>query len=108
MERLVVTNPDGPLSSRQIASALYPGEMPPRDAVLTGGTLKEQVRAFEQELIQRTVAREGSLRRAAAALGVDHSTLVKKCRAEKMHREMGGDIFHRSVENITTSQRGNS
>lgn len=108
VERLVVTNPDGPLSSRQIASALYPGEMPPRDAVLTGGTLKEQVRAFEQELIQRTVAREGSLRRAAAALGVDHSTLVKKCRAEKMHREMGGDIFHRSVENITTSQSGNS
>lgn len=46
----------------------------------TSQTLKAQVGAFERELILHTLEREGSLRKAARVLGVDHSTLVKKCR----------------------------
>ena len=45
-----------------------------------GGTLRQQVFAFEREVILQAVEREGSLRKAAKALGVDHSTLVKKYR----------------------------
>lgn len=42
-------------------------------------TLKEQVGAFEKELILQAIGQEGSIRKAAKILGVDHSTLVKKC-----------------------------
>ena len=49
-----------------------------------GATLKRQVAAFEREVILHTIEREGSLRRAARALGVDHSTLVKKRRQYEM------------------------
>lgn len=42
--------------------------------------MKQQVAAYERGLVLQAVEREGSIRRAARALGVDHSTLVKKLR----------------------------
>lgn len=80
VERIVVTNAgDGTVTREQVRSALssngsFPGESPAL------GSLKQQVSAYEQGLIRQAVEREGSIRRAAKALGVDHSTLVKKLR----------------------------
>jgi TyrR family helix-turn-helix protein len=45
-----------------------------------GRSLREQVRAFERELIQRTIAETGSVRKAARRLGVSHTTLLNKMR----------------------------
>ena len=53
----------------------------------TSGTLREQVAEFEREIILRAIEREGSLRKAAKVLGVDHSTLVKKY--QRLHPEPG-------------------
>ena len=55
------------------------------------GTLKQQVAAYEQELVLHAVEREGSIRRAAKALGVDHSTLVKKFRQYGLAESVGGE-----------------
>jgi transcriptional regulator with PAS, ATPase and Fis domain len=40
--------------------------------------LKEQVRAYEREIIERAIATHGSKRKAAEALGVDIGTIVRK------------------------------
>lgn len=42
-------------------------------------SLKEAVAEFEKDLIQNAVAEHGSKRKAATALHIDHSTLIKKC-----------------------------
>jgi len=44
--------------------------------------LKEQVRRFERTLIEQAIARCGSKRKAAKALGVDIGTIVRKTRPE--------------------------
>ncbi len=45
-----------------------------------GNGLKDQVRRFEGEVIKEAIARHGSKRRAAKALGVDIGTIVRKTR----------------------------
>lgn len=45
--------------------------------------LKEAVRELEIKLIDEAVGQAGSIRKAAALLGVDHSTLVKKLKAAR-------------------------
>lgn len=79
IERIVVTNADGAITGRHVQAALssngsFHGSAAPP------GTLKQQVSAYERELVLHAIEREGSIRRAAKALGVDHSTLVKKLR----------------------------
>ena len=80
IERIVVTNAGGGAVTReQVSAALssngsFRGDAPPP------GTLKQQVSAYERGLVLQAVEREGSIRRAARAVGVDHSTLVKKLR----------------------------
>lgn len=80
VERLVVTNAGGIITRDVIYSTLNPDgshiHLPPA----SGGTLREQVSRFEREIILRALEQEGSLRKAAKTLGVDHSTLVKKYR----------------------------
>jgi PAS domain S-box-containing protein len=76
LERMVVITPDSLITRSQIFAALDHGNADKQPAET--GTLKQQVAAFERDLILHAVEREGSLRRAAKALGVDHSTLVKK------------------------------
>lgn len=73
-ERLVVT-----AEQSLITTAQLPREM----RVDTGFTalgmsLKEQVEGLERELIEQALAMYGTTRQAAAALGIDQSTLVKK------------------------------
>ena len=41
--------------------------------------LKDCLRRYERELIMEALKKYGSKRRAAKALRIDHSTLVKKC-----------------------------
>ena len=43
-------------------------------------TLRDQVRRFEREVIERSIAEWGSKRQAALALGVDIGTIVRKTR----------------------------
>jgi Transcriptional regulator containing PAS, AAA-type ATPase, and DNA-binding domains len=44
------------------------------------GTLKAATESLERQLIQESMAKHDSKRKAAAALGIDHSTLIKKCK----------------------------
>ena len=80
MERLVVTSSSGSISRGAIFQALNPGGIPFPDLKTGGQTLKSQLQAFEREIVLHTLEQEGSLRKAAKVLGVDHSTLVKKIR----------------------------
>ncbi len=41
--------------------------------------LKQAVVDFEKDIIKDAIDKYGSKRKAAKALGVDHSTLIKKC-----------------------------
>lgn len=77
-ERLAVTVVD-----EQVTTAVLPAELFPSPSFtpsLLQGDLREQVQQFEYQLIQQALAHHGSTRAAAAALGVDQSTLVKKQR----------------------------
>lgn len=48
------------------------------------GTLKEQVAAFEKEVIKKALSEHDSIRKAATALGCDQSTLVRKIQRYKL------------------------
>ena len=76
----MVTNSGGIITRDVVYSALNPDGSHSHLNPAAGGTLRQQVFAFEREVILQAVEREGSLRKAAKALGVDHSTLVKKYR----------------------------
>ena len=80
VERIVVTSPDGPVSRGSVYRALNPSVSPPADRQEEGLPLRQQMAAYEREIILHALERAGSIRKAAKALGVDHSTLVKKCR----------------------------
>ena len=78
IERLVVVTAGETITRDAVFSALSLGRPDLSDANTVDQSLKSRLRAYEAEIIQQTVAREGSLRKAAKVLGVDHSTLVKK------------------------------
>lgn len=80
IERIVVTNAYAGVITRGHVQAALSSSGSYHGGGLAPGTLKQQVTAYEREIIRHTVEREGSIRRAAKALGVDHSTLVKKFR----------------------------
>ena len=42
-------------------------------------SLKDAVKEFEKDIIVDAIQEHGSKRKAAVALGMDHSTLIKKC-----------------------------
>lgn len=78
IERLVVTSPEGAITRGQVFSALELGSQTNSSNSQEGG-LKHRVAAYERELILQALEQHGSIRKAAQALGLDHSTLVKKC-----------------------------
>lgn len=78
IERVVVTHENGVITREMIYDNLnICGSLSNQQRHT--GNLKQQVAEFEQKLIRQAIEREGSLRKAAKALGIDHSTLVKKC-----------------------------
>jgi transcriptional regulator with PAS, ATPase and Fis domain len=66
-----------PMSAHSIAARAAVGKG-------TAGRLKDSVRAFERELIAEAIARHGSKRKAAQALGVDIGTIVRKTQGEAL------------------------
>ena len=80
IERLIVTNGEGGAVTRGHVLAALSSSGSFHGSSAAAGTLKQQVSAYEREIVLQAVKREGSIRRAATALGVDHSTLVKKLR----------------------------
>ena len=67
-----------PVSARPTAARVAIGK-----GAAAGG-LKNSVRAFERELIAEAIARHGSKRKAAQALGVDIGTIVRKTQGESL------------------------
>ena len=92
IERIVVTNTSDPSITRGRVLAALNSNGSFQGGAAVPGTLKQQVSAYEREIVLRAVEQEGSIRRAAKALGVDHSTLVKKFRQYGLEeRTMGGE-----------------
>ena len=63
----------------------------PRPALqmpLSTGTLKEQVAAFEKQVIKKALSEHTSIRQAAKILGCDQSTLVRKIQRYKLMRQV--------------------
>ena len=52
------------------------------------GTLKEQIAAFEKQLIKQTLCEHPSIRQAAKSLGCDQSTLVRKIQKYQLTRNI--------------------
>ena len=75
-ERLVVTTSEDEITPRWLPVNTIPPVATPRS--LPNGTLREQVAALERQLIETALQKYGTTRAAAAALGIDQSTLVKK------------------------------
>lgn len=84
-ERLVVTLEQEEVTSADLPRELFPS---PGQAAAPEGpralceqhSLRHQVSRFERQVIEHALALHGSTRAAAAVLGVDQSTLVKKQR----------------------------
>lgn len=80
VERIVVTSSGGLVTRGSVFNALNPSGRTPAGRLEEDIPLRQQVAAYEREIILHTLERTGSMRKAAKVLGVDHSTLVKKCR----------------------------
>ncbi len=52
------------------------------------GTLKEQVAAFEKQIIKQALSKYPSIRQAAKSLGCDQSTLVRKIQKFQLTRHI--------------------
>ena len=89
IERIIVTTTSGSAITRGGVLAALNASGQTSGAAPATGTLKQRVSAYEQEIIVQTVEREGSIRRAAQVLGVDHSTLVKKLRRGEQAAQNG-------------------
>ena len=87
IERIVVTNASVNVITRAHVQAALSSNGSFHAGAIPRGTLKQQVSAYEREIVRHAVEREGSIRRAAKVLGVDHSTLVKKFKQYGLEEE---------------------
>lgn len=79
VERMVVINFTNVIDGETVSRVLGLSEEQVVAASSGLGTLKVATEAVERQMIKGALSRYGSKRKAATALGVDHSTLVKKC-----------------------------
>lgn len=79
IERVVVINNTGSIDDKLIARVL--GITPGSTMAETeqASNLKAATAALERRMILQALEKYASKRKAAAALGIDHSTLIKKC-----------------------------
>ncbi len=87
IERLVVTS-DGLITHDRVFSTLALSSAPKTPDGENTTSLKALVHAYEAELVRQALRREGSVRKAAKSLQVDHSTLVKKMQKMGLHVDM--------------------
>ncbi|ALS25221.1 sigma 54-interacting transcriptional regulator [Paenibacillus naphthalenovorans] len=73
IENMIVSVPSTLIEPHHLPQHIYDSTLP-----WSHGTLKQRVEEFEKRMIQEALEKHKSLRKAAAILGVDHSTLVKK------------------------------
>lgn len=80
VERMVVINLSNVIDGEIVSRVL--GLTSDQKATINPNvsTLKAATAALEKQLIQEALAKHGSKRKAAASLGIDHSTLIKKCK----------------------------
>jgi PAS domain S-box-containing protein len=80
VERMVVINLSNVIDGEIVSRVL--GLTSEQKAAINPNvsTLKAATAALEKQLIQEALAKHGSKRKAAASLGIDHSTLIKKCK----------------------------
>ncbi|MFM1655628.1 sigma-54 interaction domain-containing protein [Brevibacillus sp. B_LB10_24] len=78
IERLIVTATSDAIVHDDIPEEiLVKGEQPPR---FTGGTLKELMSEYECQIIKAALQHQESLNKASRQLGIDVSTLSRKCK----------------------------
>lgn len=80
IERLAVIAPEDEIDASIVAGTLGITENSIAESCMGGFHLKTAVENLERELIKRALEKYGTKRKAAKAMGIDHSTLVKKCR----------------------------
>lgn len=85
IERLVVISTDGNISAENILQSLNTDYIhrDPHEMNIPIN-LKDHLRAYEKTLISTALKQHGSKRKAAKALGIDHSTLIRKCRENNL------------------------
>lgn len=79
VERMVVINFTGVIDGDVVGRILGLPAAKVQSTNSRYGTLKAATESLERQMIESALERCGSKRKAAKALGVDHSTLVKKC-----------------------------
>lgn len=80
IENMIVSVPSTVIEPHHLPQHIYDSTLP-----WSNGTLKQRVEEFEKRMIQEALEQHQSLRKAAAVLGVDHSTLVKKLKRWKIN-----------------------
>lgn len=79
LERMVVVNTSEVIDVNVVQSMLNLGNAQMSEIPDNSNTLKAAVEDLEIRIIKRAIAENKSKRKAATALGIDHSTLIKKC-----------------------------
>ena len=94
MERLLILCPQGEIQIHHLPEEMVASTRrnDPLDLLDQGLTLREAVEVFESQLVRRALTKYGSKTKAAKALRVDPSTIVRKTRKYMVTNE--GAILH--------------
>ena len=79
IERLVVINQSNVIDKKTVSMVVGLQDADTYDPLQEEYDLKAATTALERRIIEKALAEFHSKRKAAAALGIDHSTLIKKC-----------------------------
>lgn len=79
IERLVVINQSNVIDKKTVSMVVGLQNADTYDPLEEAYDLKAATTALERRIIEKALTEFHSKRKAAAALGIDHSTLVKKC-----------------------------
>ena len=96
IERLVVTSNDKFISPREVDLVLYEKEQSPLRSVTVAGLipLKEAIDDLEQQLVTLAMKQHGTTVKAAEALGVNQSTVVRKLKRLKNNQNQNENKKH--------------
>lgn len=94
VERIMILCPENEIRPRHLPGSLTftQGDWADDGPMATGLSLKQALARYERELIMASIRQHGSKAGAARALGVDPSTIVRKC--QKYVAQPGSAIMH--------------